>query len=209
MSQDYQRPICSVEHEIEIKNSRFIACLAPTQDAAAVKEWLTDVKRRWPKANHYCTASIVGSPFYSKELASSDDGEPSGTAGKPMLMVLQNQPIGDIAAVVVRYFGGVKLGTGGLQRAYSQAVAEALQQVALETCVFRQRYSVCYDYADQGALEALWQQFDVAIVDSTFTDKVEQTIDVIPANLGPLQQRLDSSTQGRVKLSEEHSAGLE
>ncbi|MGM0481051.1 MAG: YigZ family protein [Pseudomonadota bacterium] len=212
MTKDYRRPLAVHEHEIEIKNSRFIACLAPTHGPEQAADVLADVQKRWPKANHYCTASVFGSPFTDSGLACSDDGEPSGTAGRPMLMVLRNAPIGDISAVVVRYFGGVKLGTGGLQRAYSQAVSEALAALETELCVYRECYWVRYPYADQGVIEPLWQQYQVQVLDSEFSEAVNQRIAVVPAQVTTLQNNLAAVTQGRIKLTDklkEHSAGLE
>lgn len=200
MSKDYYRPKYAVEHEIEIKNSRFIACLAPAHSGADCDALLQDVRQRWTKASHYCTASISGSPFDDTTYACSDDGEPSGTAGRPMLMVLQNEPIGEIAAVVVRYFGGTKLGTGGLQRAYSQAVAEALPLLERELCVYRESYDVRYSYPDQGDIEMLWSQFDVRVEASEFTADVRQTIAITPSQVTPLQDKLTALTKGRVEL---------
>lgn len=208
MTKDYHRPVTPLEFELEVKNSRFIACLAPASSDQQAAEFLKAVQLRWPKANHYCTASIVGSPYDDRVLTCSDDGEPSGTAGRPMLMVLQNKPIGEIAAVVVRYFGGVKLGTGGLQRAYSQAVSDALANVQTELRVYRETFRVRYPYSDQGAIETLWNKCDVKVISSDFGAEVEQRLALIPAQALDLQTKLDAATQGRVKLLEEHRARL-
>lgn len=208
MTRDYYRPVTSLESELEVKNSRFIACLAPASNDQQVSDFLKKVQLRWPKANHYCTASIVGSPYDDRVLTCSDDGEPSGTAGRPMLMVLQNRPIGEITAVVVRYFGGVKLGTGGLQRAYSQAVSDALVNLQTELRVYRETFWVRYPYADQGAIEALWSKFGVKVITSDFGAEVEQRLALIPEQALDLQSKLDAATQGRVKLLEEHGARL-
>ncbi|MGM0525914.1 MAG: YigZ family protein [Pseudomonadota bacterium] len=208
MTKDYYRPVTPLEFELEVKNSRFIACLAPASSDQQANDFLKAIQLRWPKANHYCTASIVGSPYDDRVLTCSDDGEPSGTAGRPMLMVLQNRPIGEIAAVVVRYFGGVKLGTGGLQRAYSQAVSDALANVQTELRVYRETFRVSYPYSDQGAIETLWNKCDVKIISSDFGAEVEQRLALIPAQALDLQTKLDAATQGRVKLLEEHGARL-
>ncbi|MAK71506.1 MAG: YigZ family protein [Idiomarina sp.] len=201
MTKDYQRPVACSVHEIEIKNSRFIAIIAPAFRAEDCAELLNRAQTEWPKASHYCTASIVGSPTNQPTLASSDDGEPSGTAGRPMLMVLQNAGLGDIAAVVVRYFGGTKLGTGGLQRAYSQSVAEALETLKTELVVYRCNYQLSYPYELQGNIESLWKQFDIRVVQSDFAERVKQTVGVIPEQLDALQAKLDAVSQGQVKLT--------
>ncbi|WP_404400897.1 YigZ family protein [Idiomarina seosinensis] len=211
-SKDYRRPTTACEHEIEIKSSRFIACLSPCRNTADAAAFLAEVQKRWPKANHYCTAHVIGSPFGDDGLSCSDDGEPSGTAGRPMLNVLRNAPLGDISVVVVRYFGGIKLGTGGLQRAYSQAVSEALTALETELCIYRQQFRVNYPYSDQGAIDALWKQYQVQVLDSDFTELVSQHLATVPENVASLQEKLNAATQGRIKLmdkSKEHGAGLE
>lgn len=200
MTNDYQRPIARSVREIEVKNSRFIAIVDPVFNESDCITLLNDIKSDWPKASHYCTASIIGSSHDQPTFAYSDDGEPSGTAGRPMLMVLQNAMLGDVAAVVVRYFGGTKLGTGGLQRAYSQAVAEAVEALKTETVVFRNHYQLSYPYELQGSIEPLWKQFDALVLASDFTERVSQTIAVVPGQCEPLQARLDAISQGRVKL---------
>lgn len=200
MNKNYCRPKAPVSCEIEIKNSRFIGLLAPAFSSADCSELLTQARLTWPKASHYCTASILGSPLSSQQQASSDDGEPSGTAGRPMLNVLQHAPIGDVAVVVVRYFGGVKLGTGGLQRAYSQTVAEAINQVSLVEVIFREHYRISYPYQLQGEIESLWQRFDVTLDNSQFSDHVSQQVAIIPSQREAIQQRLDAVSQGQIKL---------
>ena len=200
MTKDYHRPCQAVEYELVVKNSRFIAIVCPATSSADIDQALRQARENWPKASHYCTASVLGAPFDYNVLASSDDGEPSGTAGRPMLMVLQNAPLGDVAAVVVRYFGGVKLGTGGLQRAYSQSVSEALQQLKTELVIYRQAYNLTYPYSLQGAIEPLWKQFEVIVSDSQFSEDIEQTVQLTPHQTDELQQRLDAVSQGRVKL---------
>tara|TARA_B100000700_G_scaffold330636_1_gene457929 strand:+ start:2013 stop:2651 length:639 start_codon:yes stop_codon:yes gene_type:complete len=206
---NYLRLTHAVEHEIEIKNSRFIASLAPATDAADIARHVAEVKQRWTKANHYCTASIIGSPFDDTCYASSDDGEPGGTAGRPMLNVLTHHPLGEVSAVVVRYFGGIKLGTGGLQRAYSQAVAEALPFIKTAERKYREYFSLVYDYADQGAVEGILSGFEYKVVEQTFTENVHQMIAIEPEYRAQLDKQFQAQTQGRVKLLEEHRAGLE
>ena len=113
---------------IEIKKSKFITYLHRTQDEQEAKDFLKAIKKEHPNANHHCTAMIIGNI-----MRSNDDGEPSQTAGHPMLDVLMHNDMQDILAVVVRYFGGIKLGTGGLVRAYSSSVSEALKAATLTT----------------------------------------------------------------------------
>lgn len=119
----------AVEHELVIKKSRFIAQLSPVSSAAEADEVIAAAKRRFWDARHNCSAQVTG--LHGDRARSSDDGEPSGTAGMPMLEVLRRRGLTDLVAVVTRYFGGVKLGAGGLVRAYSSAVSEGLDRAAL------------------------------------------------------------------------------
>ncbi|MEA3404677.1 MAG: YigZ family protein [Pseudomonadota bacterium] len=114
--------------EIEIKKSRFIAYASHISSREAGMTWLDELKSEFPDARHHCWAYQLGNPNCATNAGMGDDGEPSGTAGKPILNVLQHKGVGDIMIVVVRYFGGIKLGAGGLTRAYGQA-AQAVMEV--------------------------------------------------------------------------------
>lgn len=126
---------------IEIKKSKFITYLHRTNDELEAKEYLRLIKKEHPQANHHCSAMIIGSI-----VRSNDDGEPSQTAGHPMLDVLLHHEMQDILAVVVRYFGGTKLGTGGLVRAYSSSVQEALNKATLTESQMVSRYRIFFPY---------------------------------------------------------------
>lgn len=117
-----------VEHELVIKKSRFIATVEPVSSVDEADAVIARVRKQWWDARHNCTAMVTG--LHGDQARSSDDGEPSGTAGVPMLEVLRRRELTDVVAVVTRYFGGVKLGAGGLVRAYSTAVSEALDLAA-------------------------------------------------------------------------------
>lgn len=118
-----------VEHEIVIKKSRFIAHIAPVDSVEAAEAAIAGIRKRAWDAGHNCTAMVTG--LLGDQARSSDDGEPSGTAGIPMLEVLRRRELTDVVAVVTRYWGGVKLGAGGLVRAYSTATSEALDLARL------------------------------------------------------------------------------
>lgn len=124
--------------EIEIKRSRFIASLARTDSEEAAREFIAQIRREFPDARHHCTAFIIHQDTGPDTARSSDDGEPAGTAGGPMLKVLTESGLTNVTCVVTRYFGGTKLGTGGLVRAYSEAV----QQVLKNAQTVRDRKSV-------------------------------------------------------------------
>ncbi|MBE6484194.1 MAG: YigZ family protein [Actinomycetaceae bacterium] len=124
-------PHSALRHEIVVKRSRFLAAVARVPDAAAARAFIDAERAATPDARHHCTAFLVSVPGAAPQSHSSDDGEPSGTAGRPMLDVLTGSGVTDIVAVVTRYFGGTLLGTGGLVRAYSDAVRECLEGARL------------------------------------------------------------------------------
>lgn len=113
-----------VDHELVVKRSRFLTHLHPVSSVAEADDVIAGLRKRFWDAGHHCVAMVVGT--HADQQRSSDDGEPSGTAGVPMLEVLRHRQVTDVVAVVTRYFGGVLLGAGGLVRAYSSAVSEAL-----------------------------------------------------------------------------------
>jgi len=117
----------NTKNEIIIKNSRFITLLYKIRSKEEIEQYLEQVKKLYPKATHYCYAYKIGENIKK----ASDDGEPGGTAGMPMLNVLDKEDITNILAITIRYFGGIKLGAGGLIRAYSKSVKEALNKVSL------------------------------------------------------------------------------
>ena len=120
--------------EIVISRSRFICTLKPVSDAADAQEFIKSIRKRYPAATHYCYAYIANEGGTEQKF--SDDGEPQGTAGQPMLEVLKKRATYKTAAVVTRYFGGIKLGAGGLVSAYTRSVAEALDTKCI-TCCYR------------------------------------------------------------------------
>ena len=136
-----------VHSELIIKKSRFIGCVQPMTDRASAQQVVNVLKAQHPGACHVCWALLAGG-----QSAAVDDGEPSGTAGRPMLDVLRHQDLEGVLATVVRYFGGIKLGAGGLVRAYTDSVAQALLQ-AEKTAIVRQRTLRCtVPYAMEGML---------------------------------------------------------
>ena len=156
-------------NEIIIKNSRFITLLYKLNDANAVNSIVDEAKELYPKANHYCYAYIT-----DNAKRSSDDGEPGGTAGMPILNVLEKENITNILAIVVRYFGGIKLGAGGLVRAYSKSVRDAVIASDLVDVVKGYRMNVIISYDMQKNLDYLLKNY--AVVNKQFNDKVIYTI---------------------------------
>lgn len=196
----YSIPAASVQHELVINRSRFIADLQWAVNIDAAKLHLQQLKQAFPDARHHCYAFIAGAPSNSQCLGFSDDGEPSGTAGRPMLNVLQGSGIGEISAVVVRYFGGIKLGTGGLQRAYGGAVRDALVQLATRVKVPMCLGQLTCQYDMLGRIEVLLSQFASEIEQQHFAEQVELTVRVPDHHWHALAKNLLDSTSGKTIL---------
>lgn len=142
-----------VQHEIVIKKSRFIATVEPVASVDDADAVIARIRKQWWDARHNCTAMVTG--LLGDQARSSDDGEPSGTAGVPMLEVLRRRDLTDVVAVVTRYFGGVKLGAGGLVRAYSSAVSEALDLADLVRRRSLTQVTIEVAHADAGRFDNL------------------------------------------------------
>ncbi|MFH5822408.1 IMPACT family protein [Georgenia sp. AZ-5] len=140
--------------ETEVRRSRFITLLRRVEDEDAARRLVADARRRHPDARHHRSAYIVEVPGTSAVERSSDDGEPAGTAGMPMLEVLRGSGLSDVAAVVVRYFGGIKLGTGGLVRAYFGAVHAALTIAPVVRLERLRLWEVALPHGDAGRVQA-------------------------------------------------------
>ncbi|SUG50445.1 proline dipeptidase [Salmonella enterica subsp. arizonae] len=162
-------PVTVVE---EIKKSRFITLLAHTDGVDAAKAFVESVRAEHPDARHHCVAWVAGAPDDSQQLGFSDDGEPAGTAGKPMLAQLMGSGVGEITAVVVRYYGGILLGTGGLVKAYGGGVNQALRQLATQRKTPLTEYTLQCEYGQLAGIEALLGQFAGKIVSSDYQASV-------------------------------------
>ena len=137
------------QFELEIKKSRFLALAQPCRSRAEAMSFLQHQRHQYPDARHHCWAYVLGDPANAINAASSDDGEPANTAGKPILNVLQHKAVGDLILVVVRYFGGIKLGAGGLVRAYSQAADRVLAGAQLTQAVPLCQWRLSCDFAQE------------------------------------------------------------
>lgn len=168
----YQVLAQPVVFEEVIKKSRFITYLQRVDSLDQARDFLQTIKREHPKAVHHCWAVVAGRPNDSNYFGFSDDGEPTGTAGKPMLTVLMNSNIGNIMSVCVRYFGGVLLGTGGLVRAYSSGTANALKLAQTELRVDRSDYFIICPYNQVSMVTNLLEQVDAVITTQDFTYEV-------------------------------------
>ena len=158
MSRRYPATIAApADRELVIKKSRFIAHLSPVSSPEEADAVISAVRKRAWDARHHCVAMITG--VLGDQARSSDDGEPSGTAGIPMLEVLRRRELTDVVAIVTRYFGGVKLGAGGLVRAYSTAVSEALDHASIVRRAALTRMTVEVPHADAGRIDNLLREW--------------------------------------------------
>jgi uncharacterized YigZ family protein len=164
-------PANEIESEIFVLKSRFIASVAPAFSVDEAKAYIKGIKLRYPDATHHVTAYIIGHPP-STIAHSNDDGEPSGTAGRPVLAYLQGSGLGDIVAVVTRYYGGTKLGTGGLVRAYSTAVKEALTILPLAQKIPTTTVELNLDYKWYDPLLILISKFNGEIQEKDFSENI-------------------------------------
>ena len=201
MSEQYKTVHGEGSGEIEEKKSRFIATLRHVETPEEAAAFYEEMRKKYWDARHNCTACIIGR--LGEYRHSSDDGEPSGTAGRPMLEVLSGAGLTDTAAVVTRYFGGTLLGTGGLVRAYSAAMQQGLQN----TEILEKRLCVCLqittDYNGVGKLQYLFAQREVQVLDSVYEHAVRFRIAVPPEEQKSITAAVADATAGRAAVEEE------
>ena len=176
------------QHEIVIKGSRFICHLARTDSEEAAMAFIQQIKKEHWKATHNCSAFLIGD--HNEYQRALDDGEPSGTAGVPMLEVLKKQELHNVTAVVTRYFGGTKLGAGGLVRAYSSAVAEALKEIGVVVASLEQFVAVTVSYSLAGKLEYYLETNEITVTDKQYTDMVTIICSIPEESVNSFQEAL-------------------
>lgn len=186
--------------EITEKKSRFIANFKPVQSEDEAQAFIEEMRKKYWDARHNCYAWIIGKK--GEEKRCSDDGEPSQTAGKPMLDVLEGEQIVNVCVVVTRYFGGTLLGTGGLVRAYSKAVKEGLTACTVLTVEPAKKIAVATDYNGIGKIQYLLGQQEITTLDSQYTDKVELKILVPDERTGKLKAEITEATSGKAEILE-------
>lgn len=158
------------EEQMEIKKSRFITYLHRTESEADAKAFLTAIRRLHPDATHHCYAFIIGE--HNEIKRSNDDGEPAGTAGVPMLECLDRNHMQDIIAITVRYFGGIKLGAGGLIRAYSKSVSHALSTAQITKKQWMEKYEIRFSYDLIGRIDYYIREHCLEILDKAYDEEV-------------------------------------
>lgn len=188
------------EIDLEIKRSHFLGLAARTTSEAQAREFIASRRALYPDARHHCSAFIIANPGATPTERSNDDGEPSGTAGKPMLEVVRGSQIFDVTVVVTRYFGGTLLGTGGLVRAYSQATAQALEQLSL--CRRSQQYlwQLRAPVAEAGRIEAELRAGGANIVQTRWESQATIELASAVANPTELAALVANVTRGQGQL---------
>ena len=187
------------EYHMIIKKSEFITTLIPVNDESLIDDIISKYKEKYKDATHNCVAYIVG----TKERA-NDDGEPSGTAGLPMLNVIKKQELTNIIAIVTRYFGGIKLGAGGLTRAYSQAVSEALKEAEIVEKELVDIYDITIDYSFTKKFEHLLKVNDIECLNKEYLDQVTYRIYLEDFSFLQTIQDLTSNTYKKEFIKKEY-----
>lgn len=185
------RPVTSV---LEIRKSRFIGCVEPVADRAAAQLRVDELRAQHPGAAHVCWALLAGG-----HSAAVDDGEPSGTAGRPMLEVLRHQQLDGVLATVVRYYGGIKLGAGGLVRAYTDAVAQALASAEKIEYIPHQTVRCSLPYAHEGIARQLIAESGGELGDVEHRQTVTLTARLPATASDALHEQLQSVTRGELE----------
>jgi len=185
--------------EIVVKKSRFIASLFPVESEDAVNEIIESIRKKYWDATHNCYAYIVGT--VNPIMRFSDDGEPSRTAGKPMLDILLAHRLTNVLAVVTRYFGGTLLGTGGLVKAYQGAVLEGLKNSKIITKQLGYKTSVTTDYNSIGKLQHFAATENIAILSCDYTDIVNMTLLVPVAKADMITKKITDLTNGSASIN--------
>jgi uncharacterized YigZ family protein len=197
----YHIPAGEAQSELVIKNSIFIGTMGHAPTVEAAHAFIARVCARYPDANHHAWAFQI-TPGPQALIGSSDDGEPGGTAGRPMLAVLTGSGLAEVVVVGTRYWGGIKLGTGGLVRAYGGAAREALSSLPTVERVLHHIVRISIDYALFGSLEYLLPKYGVRVEDKAFTDCVTLRLSVPYDRMDEVAKRLSELTNGQIILRE-------
>ena len=187
----------AVTTELIIKKSRFISLLIPQIQLQDVENALYDARQKYPAANHYCYAYIIRQDALER---CSDDGEPSRTAGWPMLNVLKVKGLENVTAIVIRYFGGTLLGTGGLVKAYTQSVQTALDTAKIVNMEYCQKIGITLDYAFYGNFEKQFSDIMKQITDIQFTDRIKVELWIAVDKVDVFLAKVDNLSLGTATM---------
>ena len=198
MNQSYNVIYEGGSGEIVEKKSRFIAHVFPVHSEEEASEYIEQIRKKYWDARHNCHAFVIGPNNETSRC--SDDGEPSGTAGRPILEVLQGRGIHDALVIVTRYFGGTLLGTGGLVRAYSQAAQAGLQASSIMTKQQGRKISIKTDYNGIGKLQYIVGNRQISVADTRYGEAVEVDILVPEEEVASLTKEITEATAGKAEM---------
>ena len=180
-------PKITLETEFEVNKSKFFARAGFAHCRREAMNLLQSCKRDYPDARHHCWAYLLGDPNSPESAAMSDDGEPSGTAGKPIMHILNHKHVGNVMLVVSRYFGGIKLGAGGLVRAYSSAAQQTMQQLPVSKYIVTQKIRVSVDFKFEGQLRRMIEQYQGRLLYCNYSEQVEMTLELSDEGINAIE----------------------
>ncbi|MGP5526873.1 YigZ family protein [Psychrobacter celer] len=192
----YQTLKNPVTARLEIKKSEFIAHAYPVSSREQAMFHVEQLREQYPDARHWCWAYIIGDPDNTTSAGFDDDGEPNGTAGRPILGVLQHKSIGNVIIVVVRYFGGIKLGAGGLTRAYAGSAQTAVDQMTLSPYIPMAKVQIVATFATEAQCRYVIEDLGGQVEDVAYSQQVMLTATLAQADIADLKERL--AMDGRV-----------
>ncbi|MGP5503629.1 YigZ family protein [Psychrobacter celer] len=192
----YQTLKHAVTARLEIKKSEFIAHAYPVSSREQAMFHVEQLHEQYPDARHWCWAYIIGDPDNTTSAGFDDDGEPNGTAGRPILGVLQHKSIGNVIIVVVRYFGGIKLGAGGLTRAYAGSAQAAVDQMTLSPYIPMAKVQIVATFATEAQCRYVIEDLGGQVEDVAYSQQVMLTATLAQADIADLKERL--AMDGRV-----------
>ena len=196
----YLIPAGQARIEAVILRSRFVSTAGRASTVEAARAFIAGIRAEFPDASHHCYAFVAGPPGSTAQIGMSDDGEPPGTAGRSMLAVVLGSGIGDIAVVVTRYFGGTKLGTGGLVRAYSDGVRGVLAELPVHEKVARVMLTAAGSYHWVTPVTRLLPQFEARIVQQAYSVDVTWDIEVPEESVAALVTALTELSHGEIEV---------
>ena len=196
----YQTLAAPVSARLEIKKSDFITYAYPVHSREKAMFHVEQLRAKYPDARHHCWAYIIGDPNNTTSAGFDDDGEPNGTAGRPILNVLQHKSIGNVIVIVVRYFGGIKLGAGGLTRAYAGSAQAVVDEMTLTTYVPMTQVEIEADFANESQVRYVVEDMGGEIGDVSYSKCVTLTATLPEADVEALKERL--SIYGRLLKQE-------
>jgi uncharacterized YigZ family protein len=197
----FRAPRARARFQQEIQKSRFIAIAAPVSSLDEVERELKSARVEFPEATHYCWAYVLGDPESGAAMRFDDAGEPGGTAGRPILNVLQRRKVGNAIVIVVRFFGGIKLGAGGLVRAYSGTARRVLEEVELVPVVPRFRLRLHLGFGDEPAARRLLAQLGIEIQSADYAGgDVALSVSASEEERALLLEQIAAITAGRARI---------